>query len=138
VKQVFTTSEVARICKVAPRTVGKWFDSGRLRGYRIPGTQDRRIPRDHLIQFLKEHGMPLGELEDVFQSMSDIEDKHRDVVIAAVTNLGMERAIAEAGEKADAHRIAYVALELLMYGLGNEIKAEEYLLAELNNMASRK
>src|SRR5437870_8025460 len=63
-KKVFTTGQVAKICKVAPRTVSKWFDSGRLRGYRIPGSQDRRIPREHLIKFLKEHGMPLGELEE--------------------------------------------------------------------------
>src|ERR687886_569888 len=34
-KKVFTTGQVAKICKVAPRTVSKWFDSGRLRGYRI-------------------------------------------------------------------------------------------------------
>ena len=47
-KKVFTTGQVAKICKVAPRTVSKWFDSGRLRGYRIPGSQDRRIPREHL------------------------------------------------------------------------------------------
>src|SRR5579864_2015180 len=63
-KKVFTTGQVAKICKVAPRTVSKWFDSGRLRGYRIPGSQDRRIPREHLIRFLKEHKMPLGELEE--------------------------------------------------------------------------
>jgi len=63
-KTIFTTGEVAKICKVAPRTVSKWFDSGRLRGYRIPGSQDRRIPREFLIRFLMEHGMPLGELED--------------------------------------------------------------------------
>ena len=63
-RSIFTTGQVAKICKVAPRTVSKWFDSGRLRGYRIPGSQDRRIPREHLIRFLKEHGMPLGELED--------------------------------------------------------------------------
>jgi excisionase family DNA binding protein len=62
--KVYTTGQVAKICKVAPRTVSKWFDSGRLKGYRIPGSQDRRIPRDSLIKFLKEHGMPLGELED--------------------------------------------------------------------------
>ena len=62
--KVFTTGQVAKICKVAPRTVSKWFDSGRLKGYRIPGSQDRRIPRDSLIKFLKEHGMPLGDLED--------------------------------------------------------------------------
>ncbi|MDR3234829.1 MAG: helix-turn-helix domain-containing protein [Planctomycetaceae bacterium] len=62
--KVFTTGQVAKICKVAPRTVSKWFDAGRLKGYRIPGSQDRRIPREYLIKFLKEHGMPLGELED--------------------------------------------------------------------------
>src|SRR5690242_19612873 len=62
--KVFTTGQVARICSVATRTVSKWFDSGRLKGYRIPGSQDRRIPREHLIRFLKEYGMPLGELED--------------------------------------------------------------------------
>jgi two-component system, OmpR family, response regulator RpaA len=61
---VFTTGKIARICKVAPRTVSKWIDSGRLAGYRIPGSEDRRVPRDNLIRFLKEHGMPLGNLED--------------------------------------------------------------------------
>jgi len=62
--KVFTTGQVAKLCKVAPRTVSKWFDAGRLKGYRIPGSQDRRIPREYLIKFLKEHGMPLGELEE--------------------------------------------------------------------------
>lgn len=62
--KVYTTGQVAKICKVAPRTVSKWFDSGLLKGYRIPGSQDRRVPREYLIKFLKEHGMPLGELED--------------------------------------------------------------------------
>lgn len=63
-RTVFTTGQAAKICKVAPRTVTKWFDSGRIKGFRIPGSQDRRIPRESLIRFLKEHGMPLGELED--------------------------------------------------------------------------
>ncbi len=66
---VFTTGDVARICKVAPRTVSKWFDAGQLRGYRIPGSQDRRIPRECLIEFLRQSGMPLGELEQVGPTM---------------------------------------------------------------------
>ena len=60
--KVFTTGQVAKICKVAPRTVSKWFDSGRLKGYRIPGSQDRRIPREYLIKFLKEHGIQSSAL----------------------------------------------------------------------------
>ncbi len=62
--KVFTTGQVAELCRVAPRTVSKWFDSGRLVGYRIPGSLDRRIPRANLIAFMKEHGVPLGELKD--------------------------------------------------------------------------
>jgi uncharacterized protein (TIGR02996 family)/excisionase family DNA binding protein len=61
-RMVFTTGQVAKICQVAPRTVSKWFDSGKLRGYRIPGSQNRRIPRVNLIRFLKENNMPLGTL----------------------------------------------------------------------------
>jgi two-component system response regulator RpaA len=57
--KVYTTGQVAKFCKVAPRTVGKWFDSGWLKGYRIPGSQDRRIPHEYLVKFMKEHGMPL-------------------------------------------------------------------------------
>lgn len=59
--KIYTSGQVAKICKVAPRTVTKWFDSGRLKGYRIPGSQDRRIPREYLIKFIKEHGMPMPE-----------------------------------------------------------------------------
>lgn len=66
-KKVFTTGQVAKFCRVAPRTVSKWFDSGRLRGYRIPGSQDRRVPRENLIDFLKKYHMPLGELETEHQ-----------------------------------------------------------------------
>lgn len=62
-KNVLTTGEVAKICNVAPRTVSKWFDSGHLRGYRIPGSRDRRIPLEHLVRFMRAHGMPLDSLD---------------------------------------------------------------------------
>ena len=62
-KKVFTTGQVAKICKVAPRTVSKWFDSGRLRGYRIPGSLDRRIPREQLVRFLKANRLMPGRSE---------------------------------------------------------------------------
>ncbi|MDY6914572.1 MAG: helix-turn-helix domain-containing protein [Planctomycetota bacterium] len=62
-KEVFTTGEVAKICHVAPRTVSKWFDSGKLRGYRIPGSRDRRIPLAQLTAFMRAHGIPLDSLD---------------------------------------------------------------------------
>jgi excisionase family DNA binding protein len=61
-KNVLTTGDVAKICNVAPRTVSKWFDSGQLKGYRIPGSKDRRIPVTELVRFMKVHNMPTSAL----------------------------------------------------------------------------
>ena len=62
-KDVLTTGQVAQICNVAPRTVTKWFDAGQLKGYRIPGSRDRRIPTTELIRFMKAHNIPTDALE---------------------------------------------------------------------------
>ncbi len=60
-KAVYTTGQVAKICKLAPRSVVKFFDQGKLKGYRIPGQSDRRIPHASLIRFLKEYGFTIPE-----------------------------------------------------------------------------
>ena len=52
-KQVFTTGEVAQVCKVSQQTVIRCFDSGRLKGFRVPGSRFRRIPRESLLSFMK-------------------------------------------------------------------------------------
>jgi len=62
-KDILTTGEVAKICNVAPRTVSKWFDSGQLKGYRIPGSKDRRIPMSSLVRFMKAHQIPMDGLQ---------------------------------------------------------------------------
>ncbi|UCG59985.1 MAG: helix-turn-helix domain-containing protein [Phycisphaerales bacterium] len=61
-KNVLTTGDVAKICNVAPRTVSKWFDTGQLKGYRIPGSKDRRIPLHELVRFMKAHHIPTSAL----------------------------------------------------------------------------
>lgn len=61
--EFLTTGQVAKICRVASRTVGKWFDEGALVGYRLVSSNHRRVNRKQLIEFMKQHGMPLGELE---------------------------------------------------------------------------
>ncbi len=62
-KTIFTTGEVAKICKLSQQTIIRCFDNGRLRGYRVPGSRFRRIPRDALIQFMKEHQIPLEQFD---------------------------------------------------------------------------
>lgn len=78
-KEVLTTGEVAKICNVAPRTVSKWFDSGSLKGYRIPGSRDRRIPSSELMKFMRAHGIPLEGLNSG-RTRVLIVDGEREVV----------------------------------------------------------
>lgn len=78
-KEVLTTGEVAKICNVAPRTVSKWFDSGSLKGYRIPGSRDRRIPAAELMKFMRAHGIPLEGLNSG-RTRVLIVDGEREVV----------------------------------------------------------
>ncbi len=62
-KEVFTTGEVAEICNVSQQTVIRNFDSGRLQGFRVPGSRFRRIPRESLVKFMREFNIPLSRLE---------------------------------------------------------------------------
>ena len=89
-KDVFTTGEVARICRVAPRTVSKWFDTGQLKGYRIPGSKDRRIPRDQLLRFMKAHGIPIKGLEVGVTRVLVVDDEYE---MADILRTSLEREI---------------------------------------------
>lgn len=73
-KTVFTTGEVAQICKVSQQTVIRCFDSGRLRGFRVPGSRFRRIPREALVQFMKQNHIPLDALESGKKRVLVVDD----------------------------------------------------------------
>lgn len=62
--QVFTLGQVAKICHVNVAQAQEWFSSGKITGYRIPGSQDARIPRENLVTFLKGNDMPPGLIEE--------------------------------------------------------------------------
>ena len=79
-KEVLTTGEVAKICNVTIRTVIKWFEAGKLKGYKIPASKDRRIPRTELIKFMNEHGMPTEKLESDLVKRVLIADDERGIV----------------------------------------------------------
>jgi excisionase family DNA binding protein len=73
-KTVFTTGEAAEICKVSQQTIIRCFDSGRLRGFRVPGSRFRRIPRDALLQFMKENGIPPDALDSGKSKVLVVDD----------------------------------------------------------------
>ena len=89
-KDVLTTGQVAKICNVAPRTVSKWFDSGQLRGYRIPGSKDRRIPLSQLVRFMRAHGIPLNGLDGGTMRvlLVDNEDERNNLIKEALEKDG--------------------------------------------------
>ena len=73
-KQVFTTGEVAQVCKVSQQTVIRCFDSGKLKGFRVPGSRFRRIPRDSLVSFMKNHQIPLDQLDSGKKRVLVVDD----------------------------------------------------------------
>ena len=87
-KTVFTTGEAAKICKVSQQTIIRCFDSGQLKGFRVPGSRFRRIPRDILFRFMKENGIPTDALESGKRKALIVDDDVelveliRDVMLA--------------------------------------------------------
>jgi two-component system, OmpR family, response regulator len=62
-KQVLTTGEAAELCRVSQQTIIRCFDSGRLTGFRVPGSRFRRIPRSELIRFMRINKIPVDLLD---------------------------------------------------------------------------
>lgn len=73
-KTVFTTGEAAKICKVSQQTIIRCFDSGQLKGFRVPGSRFRRIPRELLFTFMKENGIPTDALESGKRKILIVDD----------------------------------------------------------------
>lgn len=75
-KRIFTTGEAAQVCKVSQQTIIRCFDSGRLTGFRVPGSKFRRIPREELIRFMKVNNIPLDPLEGERRRVLIVDDDH--------------------------------------------------------------
>src|ERR1700729_1419178 len=73
-KSVFTTGEAAEVCKVSQQTIIRCFDSGRLKGFRVPGSRFRRIPREALIAFMKDNGIPPDALDNGRRKVLVVDD----------------------------------------------------------------
>jgi two-component system, OmpR family, response regulator RpaA len=87
-KTVFTTGEAAKICKVSQQTIIRCFDSGQLRGFRVPGSRFRRIPREALYRFMKENNIPTDALESGRRRILIVDDDQAvvDLISDVLTN----------------------------------------------------
>lgn len=56
-RDLLTTSEVARACHVSATQVRRWVDTGLLAATRMPGSKHRRVRRNDLVAFMKQHGL---------------------------------------------------------------------------------
>ncbi len=82
-KDLFTTGEAAGICKVSQQTIIRCFDSGRLDGFRVPGSKFRRIPRQSLIKFMKNNSIPLNNLDSGKKKVLIVDDDAEIVELLA-------------------------------------------------------
>jgi excisionase family DNA binding protein len=73
-KELFTTGEAADVCKVSQQTIIRCFDSGKLQGFRVPGSKFRRIPREQLMHFMREHSIPLDNLDSGKRKILVVDD----------------------------------------------------------------
>lgn len=78
-KQVFTTGEAAEVCQVSQQTIIRCFDAGRLKGFRVPGSKFRRIPRDELLRFMKDNGIPVDRLGSARRRVLVVDDDEQIV-----------------------------------------------------------
>lgn len=74
-KDVYSTGEAAKICRVSQQTIIRCFDSGKLEGFYVPGSRFRRIPRDSLTKFMKENGIPLTNLDTSKKKVLVVDDE---------------------------------------------------------------
>ncbi|MBY0310493.1 MAG: response regulator [Phycisphaerales bacterium] len=138
-KDVLTTGEVAKICNVAPRTVSKWFDTGVLKGYRIPGSKDRRIPVSQLMRFMKEHGIPFDGIAGGKTRILIVDDDQEIVdvlskVLADRTNYEVRTALNgfQAGMEAERFKPHVMLLDIHLgesdaRNLANFVRSDEEL-----------
>lgn len=123
-RDTLTTAQAARLIGVSKSTVTRWIDGGELAAHRTPGGH-RRIPREALLAFCREHRVPLQEPVQKHHCVLVVDDEA--VVRAAMVQLinlldpGIPVLTAEdafqAGQLFASYQPAVVFLDLVLPGL---------------------
>lgn len=133
---------MARHCGVSPRTATKWCDSGKLRAYRIPGSNDRRIMRTDLVRFLEAHGMPMHGLHEgcrvLLVGTGDVLAARLADLLPAAEGFAFGRAESafEAGIQAESFHTDAFVIDLAL-GRGEAMAIARRLLADPRNGRAR-
>jgi len=123
--RTFTTGEVAAYCGVSFRTVIRWIKRGQLLAYQLPGRGDNRVRAADLVDFMRNHGMPLpADLAPPSRPVLVVDDD--EAMAASISRVlrraGFDTEVATdgfaAGAMAEALTPAVIVLDLAMPGLG--------------------
>ena len=97
-KELLTTFEIARLCKVDISTVIHWVDTGKLPAYKTPGGH-RRIRYLDFTKFLKDYALPIPRgMEDscALLLVANKNDRIRKLIASSCKNLCGEMHLWEA------------------------------------------
>ena len=76
-QRVFTTGQVAKIFSVNINTVIKWFDEGKLEGFRLPRSNERRIYRESVVEFMRKHDIATELLDEFVAQLKKNQKRPR-------------------------------------------------------------
>lgn len=62
-KDVYTSGEVALICRCSQQTAIRAIDTGALKGFKVPGSTHRRVLRAELLAYAEKEGLPIDLLQ---------------------------------------------------------------------------
>jgi excisionase family DNA binding protein len=104
-KEIFSTHDAARICRVTPMTVIRWIKEGKIPAFKTAGGH-RRILRADLIRFCKARAIPfaLDEGEAGRVLIIDADSAVRDAVAEAVRSVDAKLTVEHAGDAFTAGR----------------------------------
>ncbi len=129
-RDIYTTHQIAKLCKVDVSTVTNWINKGKLKAYKTPG-KHRRIKKEDLIKFLNDYNMPVfTEMNNESKSILIVDDERKivDIMKRALKknsgNVEIESAYDgfEAGRKIMKMLLDLIILDIQLPGIdGHEV-----------------
>lgn len=141
--KTLTTGDIAHYLDVNQRTVIRWLNSGRLKGFKLPGRGNNRVLVSDFISFLQQNKMPVPESLRYLQSsdqprvlLVDDEAAVLKAIKRALKPLDLNMKTASNGFQAGLELIRFkpslIVLDLSMPGIDG-FTVIRYIREELGN-----